>query len=127
MSSKSFRDKDKSPFTMACMTLGQRIRHARDTADLSQQALGNLLGVTKAAVSGWERDESEPLPKNLRGLSRALNATVAWLINEEGPEPLSADDSRALNINRQLRGVQRATWFQFGDNLGQAQLDRFAS
>ena len=40
------------------MTLGQRIQEYRKAAGLSQEALGEELGVSRQAVSKWESDLS---------------------------------------------------------------------
>ena len=36
------------------MTLGQRIQELRKAHDLSQEALGEKLGVSRQAISRWE-------------------------------------------------------------------------
>jgi len=41
-------------------TLGQRIWAARERFGLTQRALGAAVGVGQAAVSAWEKDESNP-------------------------------------------------------------------
>lgn len=40
------------------MTLGQNIQSLRKNAGLSQEALGEALGVSRQAVSKWESDDS---------------------------------------------------------------------
>ena len=42
------------------MTMGQRLLALRTRAGLSQEALAEQLGVSRQAVSRWERDESAP-------------------------------------------------------------------
>lgn len=60
-------------------TFSQRLREARTKAGLSQEAIALELGVTKSAVSNWERDDGYPsfelLPK-LRGLLRVSLDTL---------------------------------------------------
>lgn len=41
-------------------TIGSRIRAARERAGLSQEELARHVGVSRAAVGTWERDEKEP-------------------------------------------------------------------
>lgn len=45
---------------MQSMTLGQRIAAIRKTAGLSQEAFGEMLGVTRQSVSKWEADQNNP-------------------------------------------------------------------
>ena len=42
------------------MTLGERIASLRKEKGLSQEALGELVGVTRQAVSKWEADKTLP-------------------------------------------------------------------
>jgi phage repressor protein C with HTH and peptisase S24 domain len=55
------------------MDLAKSIRDARIKAKLSQAALGNLLRVSKAAVSQWETGRNMPDPRKLPELLRVLN------------------------------------------------------
>ena len=41
-------------------TLGRRIQEGRRAAGLSQEALGERLGVSRQAVSKWEADGAVP-------------------------------------------------------------------
>ena len=42
------------------MTLGQRIQELRKQHGMSQEALGDALGVSRQAVSKWEGDNGIP-------------------------------------------------------------------
>ena len=42
------------------MTLGQRIQELRKQRGMSQEALGDALGVSRQAVSKWEGDNGIP-------------------------------------------------------------------
>ena len=44
----------------AAMTIGQRIAQERKRLGLSQEALGEALGVSRQAISKWEADASLP-------------------------------------------------------------------
>ncbi|AUG54900.1 helix-turn-helix domain-containing protein [Thalassospira marina] len=41
---------------------GQKLRHWRRTADIKQQRLADILGVTQATVSRWEKGVQSPAP-----------------------------------------------------------------
>ena len=69
------------------MTLGKRIRAARQKRGLNQRELGELLGVTSAAVSGWERDQDSIEIRRLPALQRALKVPYQWLIDGAGDPP----------------------------------------
>lgn len=52
------------------MTLGEKIYRLRSEKGLSQEAFGDMLGVSRQSVSKWETDQSLPeLEKLLRSAS----------------------------------------------------------
>ncbi len=65
------------------MTLGERISQKRKAAGLSQEALGEILGVSRQAIYKWESDQAVPELDKLIQLSRELEVPVGWLISEE--------------------------------------------
>ena len=52
------------------MTLGQRIQEHRLRLELSQEALGEKMGVSRQAVSKWEADGAVPDTDKLIALSK---------------------------------------------------------
>ena len=83
MSRETFQDTSKPSLTMAGMNLGQRIKKARKEKGLTQEKLGELLGVTKGAVNNWERNSDEPTFKNVKNLSEVLGVSIVSLISDE--------------------------------------------
>lgn len=51
------------------MTLGQKIRNLRKDMDLSQELLGEILNVSRQAITKWETDAGVPDVSNLQELS----------------------------------------------------------
>lgn len=74
------------------MTLGQRIQEHRLRLELSQEGLGEKLGVSRQAVSKWEADAAVPDTDKLIALSKLFGLTLNELLQVEGPE--GAFDSR---------------------------------
>lgn len=70
-------------------TLGRRIQEARKAASLSQESLGERLGVSRQAVSKWEADAAVPELENLIAMSRIFGVTIGALL---GVEPEAAED-----------------------------------
>lgn len=68
------------------MTLGQRIQELRKQAGLSQESLGEALGVSRQAVSKWESDGGIPELDTLIAMSRLFGTTVGQLLGVETPE-----------------------------------------
>jgi len=65
------------------MTIGQRITERRKQKGLSQEALGDIMDVSRQAVSKWESDETVPELEKLIKLSAVFDVSVGWLINGE--------------------------------------------
>jgi Zn-dependent peptidase ImmA (M78 family)/transcriptional regulator with XRE-family HTH domain len=66
------------------MAIGERLKMARKMARMSQQALGDAAGVSRMAISKYERDEMDPGSGVLIALSRALDVKVDYLLRPVG-------------------------------------------
>ena len=81
------------------MTIGQRIAELRRQNNLSQEALGEALGVTRQSISKWESDSALPEIEKLVAMSRLFGVSVGALLGVEdsGAEEKAsgADDSGA--------------------------------
>lgn len=89
-------------------TLGQRIKNARRSAEMTQEALANAVHVSRQTVSLWENDKTQPDLETLRFVAETLNTTLAALLDEaqedeapsemeaacEQPAPLAAKEKR---------------------------------
>lgn len=78
------------------MTTGQRIAAKRKELELSQEGLGERLGVSRQSIYKWESDASLPEIDKLVALSRLFNVPVGWLLGVEeestqGSDPLSEE------------------------------------
>ena len=73
------------------MTLGQRIQELRKQHNLSQEALGEKLGVSRQAISRWEMDGAVPEVDKLIAMSKLFGVSLNDLLQVEtgdvGPEP----------------------------------------
>ena len=85
------------------MTVGQRIAQKRKELGLSQENLGEQLGVSRQAIYKWESDATLPEIEKLISLSRIFSVSVGWLLGEEEQETVSED--RELT-EEQLRMVE---------------------
>lgn len=74
-------------------TLGRRVQEARKAAGLSQESLGERLGVSRQAVSKWESDASVPDLENLIAMSRIFGVTIGALLGVEPPAAPSEGDA----------------------------------
>lgn len=74
------------------MTLGQRIQELRKQAGLSQEALGETLGVSRQAVSKWEADGGIPELDSLIAMSRRFGISIGVLLGVEEPAPETEEE-----------------------------------
>lgn len=65
----------------------ERIKAARKHAGLTQEKLGELIGITKSAVSMWETSNpkkyTRPTLENLKELSKLTGAPLNWLLDDD--------------------------------------------
>lgn len=88
------------------MTVGQRIARKRRELGLSQEGLGEQLGVSRQAIYKWESDAALPEIEKLVALSRIFSVPVGWLLGvEEEPAEGAAPENGELT-EAQLRMVK---------------------
>jgi transcriptional regulator with XRE-family HTH domain len=94
----------------ALSTIGERIAAARKAHGLSQQDLGDKIGVTFQAVSKWETGASMPDIGLLSDLAQALDVSLDHLVNAaddgtaSGQEPKTQWGKITGNITKDIRG-----------------------
>ena len=67
------------------MTTGQRIAQKRKELGLSQEALGDRLGVTRQSIYKWESDSALPEFEKLVALGRLFDVSIGWWLGGEEP------------------------------------------
>lgn len=72
------------------MKLNEKIFYCRRKAGLSQEALAEVLGVSRQAVSKWETGDAVPEIAKLVSLAKTFDVTTDWLLSEEEPEEENA-------------------------------------
>ena len=78
------------------LAMAQRLVNRRKAAGLSQEALAAQLGVSRQAVSKWERSESSPDTDNLIALAALYGVSLDELLYGEAAD--SADDSKNSSV-----------------------------
>ena len=72
-------------------TLGQRIAAERKKLNLSQEALGEKMGVSRQAISKWEADGALPEIDKLIAMSRLFGVSLGWLLGVEEESAAQSD------------------------------------
>ena len=76
------------------ITPGQRIKELRTLAGMSQEELGNRLGVQRAAINKYEKGTIENIPlKNIEKIATMFDVSPTYIVgwNETNSNPLSAE------------------------------------
>ncbi|MBR0090076.1 MAG: helix-turn-helix domain-containing protein [Lachnospiraceae bacterium] len=68
------------------MSIGKRIAERRKELQITQEGLGEAVGVSAQAVSRWENDWNLPDMDNIRDVAKALKISVGSLIGESRVE-----------------------------------------
>lgn len=76
-------------------SFGARLSALRSQAGLSQSALAEQLGVSRQAVSNWERDLSEPDIGSIERIAKVLAVPVSDLIDS----PAEREAEAGLGVN----------------------------
>lgn len=87
------------------MTMGQRIAERRKLLGISQESLGEQMGVSRQAISKWEADGAIPEIDKLIALSKLFGVSVGWLLGteaEETPKPEAGLSEEQLMMMEQI-------------------------
>ena len=90
------------------VTLGQRIQELRKQNGLSQEALGEVLGVSRQAISKWESDLAVPEVDKLIAMCKRCGVPVGVLLGVEeytGGGSTSSEEVEELS-ERELKMVE---------------------
>ena len=79
---------------------GARLRRVRRANNMTQQRLGDLVGVTKASISCYESETRTPTLSTLVDLADALNVEVLYLLGADTYMVASDDVKYGVNISR---------------------------
>jgi len=68
-------------------TFSEKVREARMALGLSQQELGEQVGVSKRSIAAYETTETKPRGHVIRKLASRLQVSVDYLLNDEITDP----------------------------------------
>ena len=80
------------------MTFGEKLQMLRARRGLSQDALAEVLDVSRQAVSRWERNETLPETEKVIRLSRYFSVTTDYLLLDEVQSPASNENKRTPTV-----------------------------
>ena len=74
----------------------ERLTTARESKNMSQKALADILSVDPVSVNRWEHGNSRPDWENLRKISKALGVSIDYLLSNDDMEIFDADETATL-------------------------------
>lgn len=83
-----------------------RLKELRKSAGLNQQQLADMVGVTQAALSGWETEKFQIDNYSLSKLAEIFNVTIGYLLGQE---------EKQNSLDEQLEGVEFALFGEIHD------------
>jgi phage repressor protein C with HTH and peptisase S24 domain len=69
------------------MNIGQKIKTLRESKNLTLQDVGDLWGISRSSVAGWEAGSSKPGIDKLPALARLLGVSVDELLSSQDVMP----------------------------------------
>ena len=88
--------------------LAGTIRSLRIAKQMSQAELGNVLGVTRAAVHQWEKGRSVPQLNHLQEIARFFGVSLAILLG--GDAPLHSVDAELRVLPKEVADALTASF-----------------
>ena len=82
------------------MKLGEKIYKLRKEKGLSQEALAELVGTTRQAISKWENNQGYPETEKLLLLSNVFEVSVDFLLKDEKTE--KGTDEKGYYVSREF-------------------------
>lgn len=83
------------------MSLGQKITKIRKEKKLSQVDIASYVGVSRDAISKYERDDIIPSVENAKKIAQALGVSLDYLVSED--DSLEVVDVDMLNRMKEIQ------------------------
>ena len=91
------------------MTTGEKIAVLRKKKNLTQEQLSEILNVSRQSVSRWEMDVAFPETEKLIKLSRLLECSIDYLLNENMQE--QKEISMSISVDDCYRFIRECGYF----------------
>jgi len=97
------------------MSLGMRLKKAREAANMTQEVVAMQIQVSKNAVSLWEKNDSSLTLTNLAKIAKLYGVTTDWLLlGVEIPAP-QKPSSNSDNNDDHLLSALKTLWASLVD------------
>lgn len=65
------------------MSFGENLKNIRKQRGVTQEELAEILGVSRQAISKWESDSGYPETQKLLVISKTLQVSIDYLLNDK--------------------------------------------
>ena len=93
------------------MIIGKRIKLLRIQKRLSQEELGNYLGVTKVSVCGYEKGKRVPNADNLEKLANFFGVSIDYLYGRANYVVCESDNSILFFSDEDIKIIETIKQF----------------
>jgi transcriptional regulator with XRE-family HTH domain len=107
------------------MTFGEKVKKARKELGLTQTELGNLIGVSRRAITAYEADMAAPRTKDTYyKLADALKVAVNYLLTEGDVFVLDIGEKYGPRDKKDAKGlVEELTGLFSGGHMAEEDMD----
>lgn len=88
------------------MTLGNKIKAARKNAALTQEQMAEKLMISRPAIAKWESDRGIPDIENLKAISKLLDVSLDYLLNDGGELDLNVT-REPIDLSKYGKGMKK--------------------
>ena len=89
------------------MTIGEKIKNAREDMDLLQTDMARLIPMNQSNYSKIERDIQEPSIEQLRRICQILKLDPRYLLDISGYDIIDPDDVKLLSDIKQFMSAHK--------------------
>lgn len=87
------------------MTIGERIKAAREQAGITQVELGEKIGVSGVAIMRYEKNARQPRIEQLQAIAAALDVSPFYLLGDETATMSRADVAASMGLEDYLKSL----------------------
>ena len=88
-------------------TLGERLIHARNSKNFSQQSLADAIDVSRGVIFNIEKDRSQSKDIVINAICKVLDINKEWLINGDGKMENTTSTSKSAKILAELLNIAK--------------------
>ncbi|TEX06217.1 helix-turn-helix domain-containing protein [Bacillus cereus] len=77
--------------------IGEKIKELRKNSKITQEQLGNAIGVSKMAISYFEKGKKSPGRESLKKIADYFGVTTDYLLGRSGDPELNEEEDKVVS------------------------------